>query len=359
MDVLDSPENCINCLDGVLNLLTMRSRPSSPADHYFHYFNLTLHEVQSPPKYGHYFERFAEQAGDGNPEVRRQILELIALAMTGKQLKVFYAMLGPSNCGKSQVGRFLEELLGRKNVMVVRHIDDFSGSFTVGSLCGKLLGMCLDLPSGTLPQSAVAILKQLVGTDPIKGERKYAHPFMFDVKPLLLLAGNHPIRVANADREEAFFNRLVVIPFSNPVSSSSEVIIDLYKYFLAEAPHIVHEAALAFQALAEQNWEPTRVPVPDEFSRQEGDPKLLAVQSFLENCVVESVGSEVSTSALFSEYGAYAEASGQPMLSEIAFSRALSIVLRRIMPSVLPIKRVENSDARGYRNIEVQRSEFH
>lgn len=351
LDVLNTPENCINCLDGVLNLLTLEARPHRPSDHYFYCFNLSCYEIQSPPEYGRYFENFVTQVGDGNMDVRRQILELIALAMTGKQLKVFYAMLGPSNCGKSQIGKFLEELLGRENVMVVRHIDDFAGSFTVGSLYGKLLGMCLDLPSGTLPQAAIAILKQLVGSDPVKGERKYANPFMFDVKPLLLLAGNHPIQVNRADREDAFFNRLVTIPFANPVSDSSEVIIDLYKHFLDEAAYIVHEACLAFRDLEERNWKPTQVPVPAEFSQRESDDKFLAVQDFVENCITLSPNSKVATASLFKAYQSYAVETGQRMLSETVFQRTIQSVLNRTMPSSKYIKAIYNNGPRGYRNI--------
>lgn len=351
LDVLNTPENCINCLDGVLNLLTLEVRPHRSSDHYFYCFNLSCYEIQSPPEYGCYFENFASQVGDGNKDVRRQILELIALAMTGKQLKVFYAMLGPSNCGKSQIGKFLEELLGRENVMVVRHIDDFAGSFTVGSLYGKLLGMCLDLPAGTLPQSAVAILKQMVGSDPIKGERKYADPFMFDVKPLLLLAGNHPIQVNHADREDAFFNRLVTIPFANPVSDASEVIIDLYKHFLDEAAYIVHEACLAYQDLADHNWNPTRVPVLAEFSQREGDETFLAVQDFVENCITISPKSKVSTAALFEAYQSYAEETGHRMLNKTVFGRTVSDVLNRTIPSSESIKAIYKNGPRGYLNI--------
>lgn len=351
LDVLHTPEDCINCRDGVLDLLTMESRPCKPSDHYFYCFDLFCHEIQSPPEYGCYFENFVAQAGNGNVDVRRQILELIALAMTGKQLKVFYAMLGPSNCGKSQIGKFLEELLGRENVMVVRHIDDFAGSFTVGSLYGKLLGMCLDLPAGTLPQSAVAILKQMVGSDPIKGERKYADPFMFDVKPLLLLAGNHPIQVNHADREDAFFNRLVTIPFANPVSDASEVIIDLYKQFLDEAAYIVHEACLAYQDLADRNWNPTRVPVPAEFSQREGDDNFLAVQDFVENCITTSPKSKVSTASLFEAYQSYAEETGHRMLNKTVFGRTVSDVLNRTIPSSESIKAIYKNGPRGYLNI--------
>ena len=50
----------------------------------------------------------------------------------GKQVKYFYVLLGESNTGKTQFGRFLEELVGRENVESVRGVHDFANQWTVG-----------------------------------------------------------------------------------------------------------------------------------------------------------------------------------------------------------------------------------
>jgi len=135
---------------------------------------------------GSYFEMFVDQISAGNPDVRRQLLEMLAIAMTGTQLKYFYVMLGPSNSGKSQWGRFVQELLGRENVESVQSIADLGGRLTTGSLCGKLLASCLDLPNGTLPQNAIGVLKTFCGDDSVKGEVKYKQSFTYYRKPLLM-----------------------------------------------------------------------------------------------------------------------------------------------------------------------------
>src|SRR5699024_9520922 len=113
----------------------------------------------------------------------------------GYEAKVFYVLLGESGTGKTQFGRFLEELLGRKNVESLSGVHDFTNRFTTSALEGKLLATCLDLPDEPLPFIAVGIIKQFVGDDPIKVEAKYKNSHTIYHKPLLLFAGNHPIRI--------------------------------------------------------------------------------------------------------------------------------------------------------------------
>ena len=92
----------------------------------------------------------------------------------------------------------MQELLGRENVESVQSIADFGGRFTTGSLCGKLLASCLDLPNGTLPQNAIGVLKTFCGDDSVKGEVKYKQSFTYYRKPLLMMAGNHSITLKPA-----------------------------------------------------------------------------------------------------------------------------------------------------------------
>ena len=79
-------------------------------------------------------------------------------------------------------------------------------------------------------------LKQFVGDDPIKVEQKYKDSRTIYQKPLLLFAGNHPIRISNITQEQALFNRMVVIPFQNPVAPA-QMRQQLYKSLLEEAPY--------------------------------------------------------------------------------------------------------------------------
>lgn len=348
---LDTPPYTINCVDGTLDLLTLQPHAHRPEDHFFCYFELSWRDVVNPPMRGEYFETFAAQIGNGNPAVRQQLLEMLAIAMTGTQLKHFFAMLGCSNSGKSQWGRFVQELLGRENVETVQSIGDFGARFTTGSLYGKLLVSCLDLPNGILPQTAVGVLKQFCGDDSVKGEMKYRKSFTYYKKPLVMLAGNHPIKVQHADREDALFNRMIVIPFADPGIDASQRIPNLYLRFLEEAPYIVREAAIAFQDLAARNWEPTKVPVPAEYAFQEGDHRVLAVKAFVSACVSSEPKAELSTADLFQAYDSFAFEYGYPQMDANFFSRKLSEVLKESLPEASPTKKVHGKEVRGYTNI--------
>lgn len=348
---LDTPPYTINCVDGTLNLLTLQPHAHCPEDHFFYYFELSWRDVVNPPMRGEYFDTFVAQISNGNPAVRQQLLEMLAIAMTGTQLKHFFAMLGCSNSGKSQWGRFVQELLGRENVETVQSIGDFGARFTTGSLYGKLLVSCLDLPNGILPQTAVGVLKQFCGDDSVKGEMKYRKSFTYYKKPLVMLAGNHPIKVQHADREDALFNRMIVIPFADPGIDASQRIPNLYLRFLEEAPYIVREAAIAFQDLAARNWEPTKVPVPAEYAFQEGDHRVLAVKAFVSACVSNEPKAELSTADLFQAYDSFAFEHGYPQMDANFFSRKLSEVLKELLPEAAPTKKVHGKEVRGYTNI--------
>lgn len=348
---LEPPRDTINCNDGALNLISFQAHLPCPEDNFFHAFDLSCEQILDPPMRGSYFEMFVDQISAGNPDVRRQLLEMLAIAMTGTQLKYFYVMLGPSNSGKSQWGRFVQELLGRENVESVQSIADFGGRFTTGSLCGKLLASCLDLPNGTLPQNAIGVLKTFCGDDSVKGEVKYKQSFTYYRKPLLMMAGNHSIKVNRAEHEDALFNRMIVVPFADPNVEESERIPELYQRFLDEAPYIVHEACMAYQELAARNWVPTRVPVPAEYAPQEGNQALLAAKAFVEDCISFETGSQVTTAELYDAYLEYAEEEGYPQLNMTSFSRALSKMLKQAIPEAATVKRVNDENVRGYSNI--------
>lgn len=341
----------INCMDGTLNLLTGEVHPPCPEDYFFYAFDLSCSQVLNPPMCGDYFETFVHQISGGNPNVRRQLLEMLAIAMTGIQLKYFYVMLGPSNSGKSQWGRFVQELLGHENVQSVQSVADFGSRFTTADLYKKLLASCLDLPNSVLPEGAIGVLKTFCGCDSVKGEPKNKKSFTYYQKPLVMLAGNHPVKVPHADREDALLTRMIVVPFADPELDESERVLDLYQIFLGEAPYIVHEAMQAFQDLANRNWAPTRVPVPEAYATQEGNQTLLAVKSFAKDCISYAANAQVSTEELYDAYREYAFDEGFRELNKTAFGRVLSSVLNQAVPEAAPVKRVRGSESRGYANI--------
>ena len=344
---LTSPPGIVNFNDGEIDfsdsLLSVRKH--NPAHYFMSYIHLSAQEVRNPPMSGSTFERFAHHISGDNAAVRTQLLELLSITLTGVQTKHFYVLLGPSNSGKTQWGRFMEELLGRDQVETVRGIHDFGDRWTVGSLAGKKLATCLDLPDKVLPSAAVGIIKQFCGDDPVKGEVKYANSFTYYQKPLLLFAGNHPIRLANAHREEAFWNRMVAIPFANPVREEDKE-VSLYKELLAEAPYIIHEAIIAYQELVARNYSLTRTEIPMEY-QQSGVYGYNSVRDFIRYNLEERDGAGVSTKELYEKFCTQTDQD----MSLTVFSRALAAAVQDLFPQARKEKRVNKAGDRGYTNL--------
>ncbi len=344
---LSSPPQIVNFFDGEIDFTSnpMCIQRSNPVHYFMSSINVSCQDVLDPPMAGETFERFIRYASGGDETIRTQILELLAIAMTGDQLKHFYVIYGPSNSGKSQWGRFMRELLGQNQVEAVRGAHDLGDRWTPGSLAGKKLALCSDLPNKVLPSNAIGMIKQFCGDDPIKGEEKYANSFTYDQKALLLFIGNFPIRLPHAEQDEAFWNRMIVIPFMNPVQEEN-MELNLYQKLLDEAPYIIHEAIIAYQALAERNYVLTRSEIPMEF-RQNGIYGIDTVRDFVRANLEERIDNGVSTREL---YEAFCSQSGQGM-ALTTFSRALAAAIQELFPHAVQVKRVNASGDRGYKNL--------
>lgn len=341
------PELCLNLADGTLDVLSGEWRAHDSADGFFSFLDLTSQEVFSGESTGA-FERFVQQVSAGDEDIRRQLLELVGLMVTGYSLKNFFVLVGPSNTGKSQFGRFLGELVGREYVETIRNIDDFGDKWIMGSLRGKKLVTCLDLPNKPLSPKAVGLIKQLAGDDAVKGEYKRGALFTFYEKPLLVCAGNFPIRVPRIERDQAFLNRMVTIPFSNPVRADEER-QQFFRVLLDDAPYIVKCALEALRDLAARNFQLTQVELPEEYAPQEGNEGIKAVKAFVDSCCELAEDAEETTADLFY---AYTEMEGAIGLSEIEFGRLLSSALKTV-PRVEASKRVGRTDHRGYRGVRI------
>lgn len=342
---INAAENKINFLDGTLDLEMQELYPHNPSDNFFSVLNVRCGDI--PSSSSRVFEKFVSHISNGDAEVREQLLQLIALVILRKPLKHFFVLVGPSNTGKTQFGRFLEELVGHEQTVCVRDIHDFDDRWTAGSLEGKTLALCLDLPNSPLPPRAVGIVKQLVGDDAIKAEKKYKDPYTYHHKPLLLMAGNHPLRISGIDRETALLNRMVAICFQNPVQER-DMRQALYLDLLNEAPYIVGQAIQSYYRLERNNFKLTQVPLPQEYMPQDARYDYHSIAQFLEQCCEFVPEAETSTSEIYSAYCAFSEMDS-PLIN---FSKTLRELLER-HPEVSAIKRVGGREQRGYRGIRL------
>ena len=355
---LKVPRDAINFRDTVADLTgdEWAFMEQTPEYHFRSFIDISKSELKNPT-YGYAFESFIEQISNGNSDIRRQILEMIGIALANRQLKVAYCLLGPSGTGKTTIGRFLLELLTLNNVETVRDINDFGDKWTVGSLEGKKVALCLDLPDDPIKKRPAGILKQFIGLDPIKGEVKNQNSSTLVEKPLLVLAGNHPLRMPNASEDPAFWNRIVIIPFYNPVNEH-EKDEDLFLRFMDERAYIVSQAMDAYIDLAKRNFVPTRVELPLEYEPQESSLLYKSICEFVGNCLERKPGAEVSVRDIYAAFASMYPKAVSPLKSERdsvppGFGRDLKRALSHLIPEAKDFNRVGGCFCRGYHNIKL------
>ena len=287
------------CRDGIYRLSDRRAFPPDPGLNLFYFFNVSAWDIGEVG--GHFTEQFLENATNGNVALRERILQMVASIVTALPLKCFFVLEGAGNTGKSQLIKFLQRLLGESACYVLPSINALSERWTVGGLVDKLMCSCPDIPNDHLGPKTISSIKQLVGDDRVRGELKGIDPFDFDCHAKLVCASNHPIKLSHSGQEEAFLNRMVYIPFHNPVPKEAQI-PQLFLHLLDEAGYILALAIEARDTLLERNG--VFSPLPDgmdetPFSRPTDEQRILA---FLEGYCEQDDSAITATGELYEAF---------------------------------------------------------
>lgn len=151
-------------------------------------------------------------------EVKKQALyEIIGYGISdAMNVKKAIFLIGPSNCGKSVILRFIQRLVGEENVSNVP-LSSFSHQFSPVQMYGKAINISGEVPSGTLPGKALDTFKSITGGDRIELESKGNQPFAGTVNTKLLFAGNTLPVFGKTDGTDALLERLHVLIFDKTV----------------------------------------------------------------------------------------------------------------------------------------------
>lgn len=349
----ESRKLLVNCNDGVCDVMTGEILPSSPAYGFFSFVNVSVHDIGTGSH--RYFDLFTRSAFNGSQEQVCLALELLGILISNVNLKKFFVFYGPSHTGKSQFGVFLQKLVGEQFAVSLTSIDDLGGTWTTGSMMEKRLCTCLDIPDQFLSQRVVSIVKQLAGDDPIRGERKYKDAVTFFPETVLVFATNHPLKVPNVTEQQAFLNRMVVLPFDNAIPEDKQI-PQLFEHLLDEIPYIVGQAIQAVKNLADRNFVLTEV-VPattavyclQEAARNED---AFAVARFIRECCTFSESDEEATNDLYLDFIGFCHTQNLHACSKIDLPRKIL----ELFPALTSSKRVHGEDRRGIHGIALKRN---
>lgn len=232
----------------VLDVHTGASYPPSP-----NYFNTAFLDVDyvsgaiACPN----FDAFLATLAAGDPLLVARVWEMLGYLLSNDiSAKVFFVMQGVLNSGKSKLGEFIKSLF---NIDAVTNLDiaTLGRQFGMADIIGKRLNASLDLPAGTLKSESVSIIKQLTGGDMMTADIKFMPRVKFQNSCKLLFATNHPITLS--ERDDAFFDRLVAIPFTVSISRE-QCDHNLLERFEPEKSAIVNKALGHYRQLKARNY---------------------------------------------------------------------------------------------------------
>lgn len=127
---------------------------------------------------------------------------------TSNAAKKFFLFNGVSNSGKSKIIELLTALVGQKNAS---HVPlQYLHGFKTIEVYQKILNVYADLPNKAINNDNM--IKVLTREDRVFADRKYKSPITFYNTAKMLFSTNK-LPIINGDTSEAFFNRVMIIPF--------------------------------------------------------------------------------------------------------------------------------------------------
>lgn len=188
-----------------------------------------------------YYDKLKYDATGGDEASMEMIDLMIAyLLIPNRSGKCFFIMSNAKDSGKSILGQFIESLF-KGDVCQTIDPEHFSGRFAFAGAEKTALYTCLEMSTDRLSKAAVAGIKRITGERKMRVEQKYQDVKTVDIRCKLLLASNGGLYLPKNTEDEAFYRRMIVIPFikSTPLE---KMIADLPQKLQKEKSAIISKA---------------------------------------------------------------------------------------------------------------------
>ncbi len=234
----------INFKNGIYNVRTKEFIAHSPD----YLTTIQLNAEYRPDAVCPEFLKFmAQTLSTENVRLVQEILGYLLVPLT--QAQKAFLLYGPPRTGKSTFLRLIEDIIGKDNISNVP-LQDLDNRFKTALLHGKLINLFADLPAKPLQDTG--FFKALTGEDSVIGEVKFQNPFSFMNKARMIFSANELPR-NYADRSDAFYRRLIIIPFVNQVDADN-VDTRLTEKLLREKEGIIQWALVGLERLIKNNF---------------------------------------------------------------------------------------------------------
>lgn len=313
---LDTDPWLLNCLNGCIDLRTGELRRNNPRDLITKLIPVKYDPEGKCPRWA----RFLAEVFAPHPDIIPFIQNAVGYSITGDtREECLFLLCGPGRNGKGTfiktVATMLADYAGTADFSTfVRRRYDGGPRDDIAVLRGRRFVSAQESREGAAFDES--IIKWLTGGDRVRARLLYQNSYEFDPVHKLWLATNHRPVIRGTD--SAIWSRIKLIPFD--VSFEGREDKTLKQWLMGELPGI-----LAWAIEGCRRWQANGLEFPESVvnatREYRHDSDLLA--RFIEDSCVIDPSAKVQARKLYEAYRAWAEQSGEIVLSETAFGSRL------------------------------------
>lgn len=267
--------------NGVLDMDTLELKKHNPK--YLKTFELNANWVDDELEVFNEFLRVSCQ--DDKQAIRRAKESLGYIFSGSNEGKVFFVIGIARDSGKSTLGIVIEHIIGRDYISAIPP-EKLGDRFALGSNRGKILNIAMDVPGGKLNANVVSMIKSITGNDTITIEQKYMPTETIVSDSRFLFGTNYPIKISSNNDEEAFWQRMILIPFTNTIDDS-EKDNNLVEKLLLEKDAIVSSCLRAYKKVRDNNYRFSKCQLADDMLTEwkNGKTSSYSFAAYWNDCV--------------------------------------------------------------------------
>lgn len=288
------------------------------------------------------FAKFVKDITGKREDLLNRLLMALGYLLVETQKGKFFFLAGfKPDTGKSVLFNFIQRLFPPEAVSNLP-IGDLGGRFESESLLTSRINISLDLPQEPLSSSAIAKIKQITGGDTVEIQRKNKTSKKLDHPVKFVFASNHPIALKNDDK--AFWNRLIFLPFMNPVKDKDP---ELGNKLWDERNGIVTILLSAAQQLESLNYE---FPQIKDYTLKEYGYVYKSTETYIfefiqDRCIPGNEKDFCPVAVIWREFKNYQETNPGPHCTHTEFNKFMECH---------GYYRVHKADVRGFSGIQVR-----
>ena len=302
------------------------------------------------------FNRFMNFATGNDNVLLQRFLEAIGYMLVGEGniAKRFIFMEGVPSSGKSLLASFIRSYFHEEDVSST---DPFrlGDSFALATMAHSRLNLCMDVANGYLPEAAVAVTKQCVGSDAVTVNPKYKEPYTKKLDTKMVFASNFPLRTSAYD--QAFFDRILWLPFNYSVPKAQQ---DHYllNRLMGERSAVFYRVVLAYKQLERNRF----IFTGDNYIQggylvgkvDSVDSAEAILKGFAEETCIKDEENFVTTKELYHSYLNYCKTNGVRVIdNKQLFSAKLRPILEGNFQASRDKRRVDGIPSNGYKGIRL------